>query len=100
MVVIGGLQKTPEERLDADDLKVLPAHCESPDRPCGAVSLETEAIDAEGSNRRKHRISITDIAHFGIGEDRLVLMGGPERHTLGCMRHIDWSQDQCLNHTE
>ena len=26
MIVIGALQQTPEERLDADDLEVLPAH--------------------------------------------------------------------------
>ena len=64
MVVIGALQQTPEERLDADHLEVLPAHFVSPDRPGGAVGFQAKTIYVDGGNSRKHRIVIADIAHF------------------------------------
>ena len=45
MIVIGALQQTPEERLDADHLEVLPADFASPDRPGDAIGFEAKIFD-------------------------------------------------------
>ena len=44
MIVIGALQQAPEERLDADDLEVLPAHFVSPHGPGDAVGFQAEIL--------------------------------------------------------
>ena len=51
-------------------------------------------------NGREHRISIADIAYFRIGENRIGIGLVSERHHPIGMRHIDWPQEQCLQHAE
>ena len=74
MIVIGALQQPPEERLDADDLEILPADFVSPDRPGDAVGFQAKILDVQSGNGGKHGIGIADIAHFRIGENRIGLV--------------------------
>src|SRR5436190_14155486 len=100
MIVIGALQQAAEERLDADDLEVFSAHQASPDGPGGTVGLETEIVYVPSGDRREHGIFITDIAHFGVGKNRIGLIAVSMRHHLAGMRNVDWPQDQCLQDAE
>src|ERR1700689_3124654 len=100
MVIIGTLQQAPEEWLDADNLEVLSAHRVSPDRPSGAVGLQAETRYGHSGNGRKHRIAIAHVAHFGIGKNRIGLVGARERHYAVWMRHINGPQDQRLQYAK
>src|SRR5271163_2176521 len=100
MVIIRTLQQTPQERLDADNLEVLSAHRVSPDRPGGAVGLQAETRYGHSGNGRKHGIAITHVAHFGIGKNRIGLVGASERHYLVWVRHINGPQDQRLQYAK
>src|SRR6266852_2163310 len=100
MIVIGAVQQTPEERLDGDDLEVLPTGFVSPDWPGHAVGFQAEIGYAQSSNSRKHRISIADVAHFRIGKKRIVLIGVREGHHLLWVRNINWAQYQCRKDAE
>ena len=80
MIVIGALQQTPEERLDADDLEVLAAHFVSPDRPRDAVGFQAEILNVPSADRGKYGIAIAHIAHFRLGKKRIRQLGEPERH--------------------
>src|ERR1700677_1170694 len=100
MVVVGAQQQTPQERLDADNLEVLPAYWKSPDRPGDAVGLQTETLYGHSGDGRKHAIAIAHIAHLGIGKNRIGLIGARERHYLVWIGHINGPQDQRLQYAE
>ena len=96
MVVVGALQQTTEERLDGDDLEVLPAYVVSRDWPRNPVGLQAKIAWTKGGNRGKHRIVITHVAHLGIGKDRIGRFCARQRHQPVWMRHIQRTQDQGL----
>ena len=100
MVVIGTLQQTPQERLDADNLEVLSAHRVSPDRTGDTVGLQTETPYGHRGNGRKHCIAIAHIAHFGIGKNWIGLIGARQRHYPVWIGHINGPQDQRLQYAE
>src|SRR5882724_9934134 len=95
MIVIGGLQQTPEERLDIHDFKVLSAHFVSPHRPCDTIGFQAKILHLKSGYSGKHRIPITHIAHFWIAKKRATLFGLKRHHTV-CMRHIEGPQDPFL----
>jgi len=88
MVVIGAFEQTAEVRLDADDLEVLTAHYVAPDWPGDTVGFQAKKLYRISGNGSKHCIAIAYIAHFRIGEYRIVSNVGSERHHPVWIRHI------------
>ena len=94
------LFQADQESTPTDSLEVLPAHFVSPDRSGSAVGFQAKILDVNSGNRRKHRIVIADILHFRIAKNRIGLTRPRELHQLVWIRHIQGSQDQCLQHSE
>src|SRR6266403_3114253 len=99
MIVIGTLEQTPEERLDTDDLEVLPAHFASPRRPRYAISFQTKILHLNGGYRSEHRMAIAHIARFRIGKKGGTIFG-LQVHQPVWARHIEWPQEQCFEDAE
>ncbi len=100
MLVIGALKQTSKQRLDGDDLEVLPAYFVSPDRPGDTVGFQAKKLYRVSGHGRKYRVAIAHIAHFRIGENRIVSHVGCERHHPVWIGHIQGLQDHCLQHAE
>src|ERR1700675_3136147 len=99
MIVIGALQQTPEERLDTDNLEVLPARFVSPDMPGDAEGFQAKFLHLNSGYSRKHSIVIADIAHFRVGKKGATVFGLKRHHSVG-VRQIKLPQDQCLEYAE
>ena len=83
MIVIGALQQTPEERLNADNLEVLPAHLGSPHRPRDAVGFQAKVLKLVNGYSRKHRVAIAHIAHFRMRDKGAGVFRLKRHHLLG-----------------
>src|SRR5258708_4306073 len=99
MIIIGARQETAEQRLDADNFKVLTADFITPDEVGGAVGIEPEIHDAVSGDGGEDGLAVTNITELHVREVCLI----PARlkgHDFAGLGNVKRPQDESLEDTE
>jgi hypothetical protein len=95
MIVIGALEQTAQQRLDAENFKVLTTDLIIPDGVAGSIGLKPEIHDPVRGYGGEDGVALTDVAYLLVREICAVVAGLKGHHFAG-IGNVKRAQDKRL----